>query len=206
MSFSSNFIELLNAPVGNNAENRKEDVENLKRGFSQDGRYTRPIENGYIDRELNDAIFSFQRDNKLKVDGCVNPGGETEATLISALRGYQRPPQEEENPAVKTAAAAILPPLAHRLAAHLAMSATAAWTWWQSQSTAERQRVLNEMSGKEDKDDKEKCEDRYKRDTNSCNNVTRTRGSRAVCHESASSIYSARLAGRPEGEWPPLQD
>ncbi len=47
MSFSSNFIELLNAPVGNNAENRKEDVENLKRGFSQDGRYTRPIENGY---------------------------------------------------------------------------------------------------------------------------------------------------------------
>ncbi len=55
------------------------DVSELKNSLIKQGYYNIP-EYGltpYPDRELFDAIKAFQRDHQLKVDGIVNPDGET---------------------------------------------------------------------------------------------------------------------------------
>jgi len=75
---------LIKKPVGNNVDNDPQDVFAVKKRFSDQGYYKQPIENGYIDRELDDAIWSFQKDNDLKQDGYMNPDGETERALFSA--------------------------------------------------------------------------------------------------------------------------
>lgn len=80
-----NFTRLLSAPVGNNLENIPKDVESLKHKFKAIDVYELPVENGYIDRELDNAIFKFQKDKDLKIDGKVNPGGETERSLLEEL-------------------------------------------------------------------------------------------------------------------------
>lgn len=71
MSIFSDFARLLDGAVGNNLENRAEDVAFMKKRFAHEGRYNKPVENGYIDRELDQAIYGFQRDNNLKIDGRV---------------------------------------------------------------------------------------------------------------------------------------
>jgi hypothetical protein len=114
MSLFGNIVKLINGPVGNNLANAPEDVEALKRNFSYEGRYERPMENGYIDADLNRAIYGFQRDNSLQVDGRVNPGGETEATLAGKIMGFDQPPSG----IIKVSAA---PALATRLAPMLAL-------------------------------------------------------------------------------------
>ncbi len=79
----------INRPVGNNLENDDEDVLQAKRAFSKAGYYNRPVENGIIDRELDDAILAFQYDNDLKPDRIMNPGGETEVALNTVLKQTQ---------------------------------------------------------------------------------------------------------------------
>lgn len=215
MRNNTRYAGLIKKPVGNNLNNDPKDVEVLKRNFAAEGSYNRPVDNGYIDRDLNDAIFQYQKDNKLKVDGRVNPGGETEATLVGSLFGFKAPPEntDKNNPVKRQAALpAALPPLAYRLAVHLGMSAMAAWTWWQNQTQEKRSKTLQSMSEStdngDDDNDKQHCEDIYKDNTGQCNKVTRERGTRAgaICHESASQIYAACRAGKPSSQWPPLQD
>jgi len=88
MPIFDDVVALLRAPVGNNLENNPEDLRVAKQLFAAEGRYKRPIdENKYIDRELDDAITTYQRDKNLKIDGIMNPGGETEAMLISKRLG-----------------------------------------------------------------------------------------------------------------------
>lgn len=62
-------------------ENKTEDIKRTKENFAKDSRYNKPIENGYIDRELDTAIKDFQHDYDLKPDGYMNPKGETETRL-----------------------------------------------------------------------------------------------------------------------------
>lgn len=212
MAIRRYYAGLLNNPVGNNLKNDPDDVETLKNNFAIEGSYTKPVENGYIDYELNDAIYSYQKNNDLKMDGRVNPGGETEATLIGSLLGYTRPQKSEETETPDIRQAAALPALAYRLAMHMGMSAMAAWTWWQSQSPHQRQKTLGEMgqseSNRDPEDDKQHCENEYEVNTRRCNDTTMTKGPRAgaVCHESASHIYAACRAGKPDSQWPPLQE
>lgn len=75
----------LKKPVGNNLENLPDDVVRTKEAFQDLGYYTRKVENGYIDRELDDAIWSFQSDQDLKRDGKMNPGGETESRISKLM-------------------------------------------------------------------------------------------------------------------------
>jgi len=82
---SSIITKLITEPVGNNLTNRQEDVRRVKRAFSSMKRFEEPEENGYMTRELDTSIRSFQRDLGLREDGLLYPGGETETTIKRAL-------------------------------------------------------------------------------------------------------------------------
>jgi peptidoglycan hydrolase-like protein with peptidoglycan-binding domain len=84
-NFSALVGKLIRSPVGNNLENKEDDVRKVKKAFSELGYYKRPVENGIIDQELDTAIHSFQKDKNLKVDGYMKPGGETERELLLSL-------------------------------------------------------------------------------------------------------------------------
>lgn len=74
----------LKGAVGNNHDNDPEDVLNVKRSLSQAGYYDMdqtPEPHGYITKEMDEGIRKFQKDNDLRVDGYMLPGGETESTL-----------------------------------------------------------------------------------------------------------------------------
>ncbi len=202
-------IQLINKAVGNGLRNQEHDVKALKQGFQDLGLYRDTIDNGYMDRPLNDAIWSFQRDNGLKRDGVIRPGGETEATMIGRRLGYRSPPYRESGGVIQAAvpAAALLPPLAHQLARHTGRTAPAAWAWWQSLTSVQRQVVLNEMEGGQDDEEAREagCERQNERDVASCRRLD-SKKRRAICYESANHIYGACLAGKPESAWPELKD
>lgn len=83
--FGALFGQLIKSPVGNMRKNDEDDVQRMKGIFSNLGYYKRPVENGIIDQELDTAIHTFQKDKDLKVDGYMNPGGETEGALIRTI-------------------------------------------------------------------------------------------------------------------------
>ncbi len=74
----------LSGRVGNNLENREEDVWEVRRRLHSAGHFdlgTPPEPHGYITRSMDAAIRSFQGAKGLRVDGILNPGGETETAL-----------------------------------------------------------------------------------------------------------------------------
>ena len=73
----------LRASVGNGAKNREDDVKNIKNRLTQIGRMEKekPEPNGYITKDMDNAIQGFQKDMGLKVDGAMKPRGETEIML-----------------------------------------------------------------------------------------------------------------------------
>ncbi len=87
---SNLFAPLLNlsAPVGNNKINHNQDVQQVQRGlgslsFASEAKLFEP--SGIIDRETVDGVLDFQKQNDLRVDGFLNPEGETETALNKAL-------------------------------------------------------------------------------------------------------------------------
>lgn len=76
---------ILKKPVGNGLTNDEDDVKNVKFELAKRNFYVHPVENGIIDQRLTQAIKDFQKVQKLKVDGLMNPDGETEAALIRAI-------------------------------------------------------------------------------------------------------------------------
>jgi hypothetical protein len=82
---SDDKLKLSNS-VGNNLSNHEQDVQNVKRELFKRGYFTKSVENGIIDGEVTKAIKDFQKDKKLKVDGLMNPNGETEQAIHSDLR------------------------------------------------------------------------------------------------------------------------
>lgn len=71
----------LSEAVGNGLTNRSTDIRNVKRKFSEIDLYNGDHDIGYIDRDLDSAIKTFQERKGLKVDGVMFPGGETEKAL-----------------------------------------------------------------------------------------------------------------------------
>jgi hypothetical protein len=140
MPLYTTIVPLLRAPVGNNLENRPDDIKNTKRHFAREGRYKNPIQNEYIDQELDDAITSYQRDNHLKIDGVMNPGGETEATLIGQILKLPNIQPAEERESGYQQASTV--PLFGALALGLGMSATGAAQWWANQSADDREDII----------------------------------------------------------------
>ena len=218
---------LLRDPVGNNLKNNPDDVENLKRKFKAIDRYGRDVENGYIDRDLNDAIFKFQKERGLKVDGRMNPGGETETTLINTLLGLDRPvgkrpapvrhatrsvPMVAAGAAPMMAGAVVrtLPALLGLLGGMIGLNTDITPTETGEdvpQPQPIPRPVPNPVPETPPEPEGEDCEAQYESDTADCNGVTESNGPQAgaVCHQSASDIYAACLRGWPREDWPPLQ-
>ncbi len=60
------------------------DIVQAKRALNQLGYYRPPIGNelgAWVDNNLFDGIRRFQRDNRLRVDGVMKPGGPTETAI-----------------------------------------------------------------------------------------------------------------------------
>jgi len=193
-----NISPLLRGTVGNNFENKEDDVKNLKNNFQSIGRYNTDIENGIYDRELDNAVTGFQKDNNLKVDGFARPGGETETTLVGEI--LDLPKDQKESDTTKVAAVPVLIGAIGRVAgSRLAKRGlSGAWQLWQEMTTDER----------EDEIDVAECEWQYQDHTRRCNNVTKRKGEKAgaICHASAADIYAACLKGVPEPERPDLME
>ena len=86
------------APVGNSKENQSEDVKQVQRslgrlGLASENKLYEP--SGILDRETVDSMQLFQKSNDLRVDGFMNPNGETETAMNSSLYRLSAPLSEE---------------------------------------------------------------------------------------------------------------
>ncbi len=77
----------LRGVIGDGFESDRQDVTNVKQMFSKLGMYDGDTEQGLIDRKLDNAIRGFQRSQGLRVDGWMEPGGETERMLQRVIYG-----------------------------------------------------------------------------------------------------------------------
>ena len=81
--------------VGDGRRNREEDVAKVQCALGQLGRLKR-APTGLIDRDTDDAVRKVQRENGLKADGWLRPGGPTEQTIGRLLTPKLRPKTREE--------------------------------------------------------------------------------------------------------------
>ncbi|MCB1532009.1 MAG: peptidoglycan-binding protein [Alphaproteobacteria bacterium] len=80
---SENRVGFLKKPVGNNLENDEGDVLETKKRLNRLGFFEKEQDpNGIITRDLDNGIKNFQKENGLRVDGLMFPGGETERALM----------------------------------------------------------------------------------------------------------------------------
>jgi peptidoglycan hydrolase-like protein with peptidoglycan-binding domain len=88
---------LLNGPVGNNLASDPRDVRIVKKHLNKLGLFDDDTENGYITAAMDEGIKRFQRDNGLREDGRLYPGGETERAFVAKIE--KRKPEEIFGPA-----------------------------------------------------------------------------------------------------------
>ncbi len=88
MSLFSKITRLIKGSVGDQRENRPEDVRQIKSVLYQLGYFDfrkEPEPHAYITREMDQGIKDYQKDRSLRVDGELKPGGETESELLKDL-------------------------------------------------------------------------------------------------------------------------
>lgn len=85
MSLFSNFGAPLKAAVGNNYDNQEQDIIQTKRHLNKLGYFEDNTENPIITVPMNDGLKQLQKDNGLKIDGIMKPGGETERLMFEQL-------------------------------------------------------------------------------------------------------------------------
>lgn len=92
----------LNQPLGTNYRADPQDIMNTKRALSRLGHYPIPPHRG-IDDWTDDAMFegirAFQKDNGLKVDGFMRPGGPTESAINDKIENNGAPRDSDEQTA-----------------------------------------------------------------------------------------------------------
>ncbi len=88
--------------VGNNLTNNESDVLQIKTELFKRGYYTKAVTNGIIDSETTNAIKIFQKDKGLRVDGIMEPRGETEQAIRSDL-GYDNTERARRNQIINDA-------------------------------------------------------------------------------------------------------
>lgn len=82
----------LNRPMDESTNVDPADIVNTKRALNSLGYYTPPFGGGFgdwVDNALFSGIRQFQRDNGLKVDGMMKPGGATESTIRAQMASRQ---------------------------------------------------------------------------------------------------------------------
>jgi hypothetical protein len=76
----------LEQPVGDGRPNAEQDVRWLVRSLVDLGRWPRAdADQRYACCRLRDAVQRYQHDRGLRCDGLLNPGGETERTMVVEL-------------------------------------------------------------------------------------------------------------------------
>jgi len=207
MPLYNDIVALLRGPVGNNLENHPDDLRAAKHLFAAEGRYKRPVdENKYLDQDLIDSMEGFQRDYNLKIDRRMNPGGETEAMLISKrLKLPQIEPSEEDRKAGYQQANAV--PIFGALAMGLGMSAAGAAQWWANQSADDREDIVKSIERRlqgdtNTPDPRDDCMEQWEDDMDECKRVGgRLNGrARSACEKTATLILSQCQTGRPPKE------
>jgi len=81
------------APVSSNGKNEKDDENRVDEALQITG-HTPKTPSRFVNNDKNtviDGIIRFQRQNGLKVDGTVNPGGPTERALKRKVAQAERP-------------------------------------------------------------------------------------------------------------------
>ncbi len=84
----------LKEPMGTNYRVDPGDIVNTKQALTDLGYYKIPPHRGiddWTDDAMFDGIRSFQKDNDLKVDGFMRPGGPTERTINTELAAAGTP-------------------------------------------------------------------------------------------------------------------
>lgn len=205
MLLTSSLGALLRAPLGNNLENNPDDITNTKKNFGSLGYYKNEDQNGYLDQELHDSIFAFQKDHNLKVDGIMNPGGETEAMMVSQKLKLPvvEPKINGEN--IHQASAGAIP-LLGAVGLGLGMTIQGATEWWTKQHPYERDNIarsldyiLNHNKAGATEPDKLRCDLEFDENTKRCSEITLRYGHDAgrICHETAKAQYAQCLSGLP---------
>ena len=81
----SGIKSIFSGGIGNDEDNNENDVIKARDGLAKAGYEAGEKGLGILDRALDTATKAFQKDNGLKIDGVMKPGGETETTLRAIL-------------------------------------------------------------------------------------------------------------------------
>ena len=196
----------LNNPLRRTSSAYPDDVLNTKTALQGVGYYDPPKwgVTPYPDNDMFEGIRAFQKRKGLKVDGYINPGGETEDALSKALtNSYTNDNASKKNPTRKSDGV--------QVAAAAVAAAAPAVPWIASQLPSWAAGVAGmlglslSLSGDSPQDDN--CDHQlYNVDTPTCNAIKNRRGAAAAqrCFSSANARYAACLAGKPRDQWPPL--
>lgn len=93
----------LKQTMGTNYRADPGDIINMKKALNQVGYYDVPPHRG-IDDWTDDAMFngirSFQKDNGLKVDGLMRPGGPTETAINASMENPANTGSSQSPPSI----------------------------------------------------------------------------------------------------------
>lgn len=81
---------VLSKSVGPRGINEPEDINKVQSMLAEKGHLEEV--SGYIGTKMVDATKAYQKENDLKVDGQINPGGPTEASLFGEKKGQVKTP------------------------------------------------------------------------------------------------------------------
>lgn len=87
MSKNSFFQSQIRTPIGNREYSDPLDVINTRKNLKRINQYDGETDLGFFDKNLDESIRKFQSKEGLKIDGLMNPSGETERALNRNLRG-----------------------------------------------------------------------------------------------------------------------
>lgn len=178
----------LRAPLGADYQAEPDDILDTKLALADLG-YYRTVDGSepgaWVDGSLFDGIRRFQKDNGLKVDGFMRPGGETERMMRSALE-RDAPGNDNTKPSNDNCHTAALPGFG---------------IFFRGSG---RGGVCPPPRGPERNEGD--CDHLLEKDEEICGRLKTPRG-RAICWETAYQRHSACIAGRPmppllTGDWP----
>ncbi len=85
MSLFGKFEHPLKSNVGSNHTNDPHDIVKTKRHLNKLGYFVEDTEGPFITKALENGIIKYQKDNNLRIDGVMKPGGETERSMFEVL-------------------------------------------------------------------------------------------------------------------------
>lgn len=182
----------LRSPLGTDHVAEPDDILDAKHALRALG-YYRTIDGSepgaWVDNGLFDGIKAFQRDNGLKVDGFMRPGGETERAMNAALEEAPSPGREaNDNQPPANENVAVLP-----------------WVgpMFRQPEDGGGGKCYPPRGPEENEGD---CDYLYEQDSGICSGLKSSRA-RAICWSTANQRYAACIAGRPmppllTGDWP----